>query len=383
MPLSSFIGSENWGVQQKVPNSVKTRHFIQLRNERMLSSSSRRLRCRCYTAAELFNRTFGPDPLPIRIRIRIPKCTPSPNPVADPNNWASFSTETKFTSNSAEEDEETLVSQILSAIENAPTLLESLHNKGLFFSPELYNRVLITASQRNDLYLVTQILKVAIASEIQPLNSDCYLTVAKAFAKTDDCEEELLNFTKQVLESTSPSMTVLNRLLCAFGQIKETEKAVLMFAQVKDLNFAPDLYTYNTVFEILGRAGRTDEMLGLFESMKEAGIDPDLVSYNTVINHVRKFGEVDMCLLYFKEMGEKGVEPDLLTYTAVIDGLGRSGNIEESFKFFCEMKERRIRPSLYLYRAVISNLKKMGKLEMATTVMEEMKLCASKRNKRK
>ncbi|KAK9924676.1 hypothetical protein M0R45_033030 [Rubus argutus] len=350
----------------------------------MLCSSSRRLRCKCYTAAELCNRTFGPDPLPIRIRI--PKCTPSPNPVADPNNWASFSTETKFTSNSSEEDEETLVSQILSHIENAPTLLESLHNKRLFLSPKSYNRVLITASERNDLYLVTQIFKVAIASGvdasgIQPLNSDCYLTVAKAFAKTDDCEEALLNFTKEVLESTSPSMTVLNRLLYAFGQCKETEKAVLVFAQVKDLNFAPDLYTYNTVIAILGRAGRTDEMLGLFESMKEAGIDPDLVSYNTVINLVRKFGEVGRCLLYFKEMGEKGVEPDLLTYTAVIDGLGRSGNIDESFKFFCEMKERRIRPSLYLYRAVISNLKKMGKLEMVATVMEEMKLCASKRNK--
>ncbi|KAL6133963.1 hypothetical protein ACLB2K_066196 [Fragaria x ananassa] len=119
-------------------------------------------------------------------------------------------------------------------------------------------------------------------------------------------------------------MTVINRLLFAFGQLKETDTAALIFAHVKDRSFWPDLYTYDTVLEILGRAGRT------------------------VINHVRKFGEVEMCLFYFKEMCEMGVQPDLLSYTAVIDGLGRSGNIEESLRLFDQMKKRRIRPSLYL-----------------------------------
>ncbi|PRQ56936.1 putative pentatricopeptide [Rosa chinensis] len=336
----------------------------------MLSASSRHFRC--HRAAELFKPPLGPDPFPIRIQ-------KSP-PLPDPNNRPSFTTVTSsinHTHPSSESQQQTLVTQILSTIENAPTLLQSLHNKRIFLTPKSFNRVLISAAQRNHLYLVTQIFKLAIASKIQPLNSDCYLTVAKAFARADDCVVELLSFTEQVLELTQPSMTVINRLLFALGQCKETDNAILIFTQVKDRNFTPDMYTYNTVLEILGRAGRTGEMLGVFGEMKEAGIDPDLVSYNTVINHVRKFGEVDMCLLYFKEMCEMGVQPDLLTYTAVIDGLGRSGDIEESLKLFGEMKERRIWPSLYLYRAVISNLKKMGKVEMAASFMEEMNSCAS------
>ncbi|KAM5551094.1 pentatricopeptide repeat-containing protein [Rosa sericea] len=313
----------------------------------MLSASSRRFRC--HRAAELFKPPLGPDPFPFRIQ-------KSP-PLPDPNNRPSFTTVTSSindTHPSSESQQETLVTQILSTIENAPTLLQSLHNKRIFLTPKSFNRVLISAAQSNHLYLVTQIFKLAVASKIQPLNSNCYLTVAKAFAKASDGVVELLSFTEH-----------------------DGNK------QVKDRNFTPDIYTYNTVLEILGRAGRTGEMQGVFGEMKEAGIDPDLVSYNTVINHVRKFGEVDMCLLYFKEMCEKGVQPDLLTYTTVIDGLGRSGDIEESLKLFGEMKERRIRPSLYLYRAVISNLKKMGKVEMAASFMEEMNSCGSSLANRK
>ncbi|KAL6135360.1 hypothetical protein ACLB2K_067588 [Fragaria x ananassa] len=337
----------------------------------MLSASSRGFRS--HKAAELLIPTLSPDPFPIRIH----KSPPLPNP----NTFPSFTTATTSTNNnthpSSQSQQQTLLTQILSSIENAPTLLQSLHNQHISLNPTSFNLVLISAAQRNHLHLVTQIFKLAVASKTQPLNSNCYLTVAKAFAKAEDSVPELLSFTDQVLKLTRPSMTVINRLLFAFGRLKETDTAALVFAHVKDLSFSPDLYTYNTVLEILGRAGRTGEMMRLFGEMKEAGIDPDLVSYNTVINHVRKFGEVGMCLFYFKEMCETGVQPDLLTYTAVIDGLGRSGNIEESLRLFDQMKERRIQPSVYLYRAVISNLKKMGKVEMAVSLMEEMNSCAS------
>ncbi|XP_050382083.1 pentatricopeptide repeat-containing protein At1g11900 [Argentina anserina] len=335
----------------------------------MLSASSRLFRS--HIAVSLFIPTLSSDPFPIRIQ----KC----HSTTSINNTHSYSSESQ---------QQTLVTQLLSTIENAPTLLQSLHDQHIFLNPKSLNQVLISAAQSNHLYLVPRIFKLAVASKTQPLNSNSYLTVAKAFAKkAHDCVPELLSFTDQILELTQPSMTVINRLLFAFGQCKETEAAISIFTHVKDQNFSPDLYTYNTAFEILGRAGRTGEMVGLFGEMKQAGIDPDLVSYNTVINHVRKFGEVDMCLFYFKEMCEMGVQPDLLTYSAVIDGLGRSGNIEESLRLFAEMKERRIQPSLYLYRAVISNLKKMGKVEMALSIMEEMNSCASSiacsgRNKR-
>ncbi|KAL6145230.1 hypothetical protein ACLB2K_055918 [Fragaria x ananassa] len=336
----------------------------------MLSASSRHFRS--HRVAGLLIPAFSPDPFPIRIH----KSPPLPNP----NTFPSFTTATTSTHNthpSSQSQQQTLLTQILSSSENAPTLLQSLHNQHISLNPNSFNLVLISAAQTNHLHLLTHIFKLAVASKTQPLNSNCYLTVAKAFAKADDSVLELLRFTDQVLELTRPSITVINRLLFAFGQLKETDTAALIFAHVKDRSFSPDLYTYNTVLEILGRAGWTGEMLRLFGEMKEAGIDPDLVSYNTVINHVRKFGEVEMCLFYFKEMCEMGVQPDLLSYTAVIDGLGRSGNIEESLRLFDQMKKRRIRPSLYLCRAVIGNLKKMGKVEMAVSLMEEMNSCAS------
>ncbi|VVA30981.1 PREDICTED: pentatricopeptide repeat-containing [Prunus dulcis] len=96
-------------------------------------------------------------------------------------------------------------------------------------------------NERNDFSLVSQLVQVAVASRRQPLNSTCFLTVAKAFAKSDDCGE-LLRLTKQVMKMTSPNMTIINRVFFAFGECGEIDKALLIFAQMKALNFVPDLY---------------------------------------------------------------------------------------------------------------------------------------------
>nr|XP_028948031.1 pentatricopeptide repeat-containing protein At1g11900 [Malus domestica] len=258
----------------------------------------------------------------------------------------------------------------------AATLLESLYENCIFLIPKSFNRVLVAATaESSTISFLSQLFQLAIASS-QPLNSAYFLTVAKALAKSDDCAE-LLRLTKQVMEITSPSMTVINRIIFAFDECGETEKALLIFSQMKTLDFVPNLYTHNTVLEILGCAGLVDEMLGQFGSMKEAGIAPDVVSYNTVLNNLGKLGKFDVCLFYYKEIGENGVKADLLTYTAVIESLGRSGNVEEALRFFDEMKERQIRPFLYVYRSLITNLKKMGKVDLALSLTDEMNLCDS------
>ncbi|KAL6141409.1 hypothetical protein ACLB2K_059697 [Fragaria x ananassa] len=272
----------------------------------MLSASSRHFRS--HRVAELLIPAFSPDPFPIRIH----KSPPLPNP----NTFPSFTTATTSTRNthpSSQSQQQTLLTQILSSIENAPTLLQSLHNQHMSLNPNSFNLVLISAAQTNHLHLLTHIFKVAVASKTQPLNSNCYLTVAKAFAKADDSVLELLRFTDQVLELTRPSMTVINRLLLAFGQLKETDTAALILPMSK--------------IEAFGR----------------------------ICTHTT---------LFWRYWAGRVGQPDLLSYTVVIDGLGRSGNIEESLRLFDQMKKRRIRPSLYLYRAVISNLKKMGKVEI-------------------
>jgi len=287
-----------------------------------------------------------------------------------------------------------VLNQILTTIENAPKpngeictayvdklceagnlsaaarLLQSLRDKHIFRSPKAYNLLLGAASERHDIELLSQDLLVSQGS----LSSTSYLYVAKAFAKTSD-GIQLLRFVKEVSAMTSPSATVINRIIFAFAECGQVDKALLIYDLIKSLSCKPDLITYNTILDILGRAGRTDEMLHEFASMKGAGIVPDFVSYNTLLNNLRKVGRLDLCLVYFRDMGENGVEPDLLTYTALIESFGRSGNIEESIRLFKEMKLRQIRPSIYVYRSLIKNLKKIGKLELAMKYLEEMNSC--------
>ncbi|XP_062152718.1 pentatricopeptide repeat-containing protein At1g11900 [Alnus glutinosa] len=290
-----------------------------------------------------------------------------------------------------------VLNQILTTIENAPKpngeictayvdklceagnlsaaarLLQSLRDKHNFRSPKAYNLLLGAASERHDIELLSQVFKDLLVSQ-GSLSSTSYLYVAKAFAKTSD-GIQLLRFVKEVSAMTSPSATVINRIIFAFAECGQVDKALLIYDLIKSLSCKPDLITYNTILDILGRAGRTDEMLHEFASMKGAGIVPDFVSYNTLLNNLRKVGRVDLCLVYFRDMGENGVEPDLLTYTALIESFGRSGNIEESIRLFKEMKLRQIRPSIYVYRSLIKNLKKIGKLELAMKYLEEMNSC--------
>uniref|UniRef100_A0A2N9IYX4 Pentacotripeptide-repeat region of PRORP domain-containing protein n=1 Tax=Fagus sylvatica TaxID=28930 RepID=A0A2N9IYX4_FAGSY len=252
----------------------------------------------------------------------------------------------------------------------AARLLQSLNDKHIFLSPKAYNFLLRAASERHDIDLLSHVFKVFLVSS-GSLSSACYANVAKAFTKTND-DVHLLRFVKEVSALTSPSATVVNRILFAFAKCGQVDKALLIYFQLKSLSCKPDLITYNTILDILGRAGRTDEMLHEFVSMKKAGIIPDIVSYNTLLNNLRKVGRHDICLVYFREMGENGVEPDLLTYTALIESSGRSGNIEESIRLFKEMKMRRIRPSIYVYRSLVNHLKKMGKVDLALKYLEEM-----------
>ncbi|KAB1209966.1 hypothetical protein CJ030_MR6G020110 [Morella rubra] len=238
-----------------------------------------------------------------------------------------------------------VLSRILATIENAPRpsreistavsklcqtgnlsaaakLLQSLCNKHISVNPKAYNLLLGAASERHDIALLSQVFKDLLVSR-QSLSSTSYLNFAKAFTKTNDVVQ-LHIFVKEVSALTSPSATVVNRLISAFAECGQVDKALLIYDLIKNLKCEPDLITYNTILDILGRVGRTDEMLHQFACMKEAGIVPDVISYNTLLNNLRRVGRLDLCLAYFREMSENGIEPDLLTYTALIEIFGRS-----------------------------------------------------------
>lgn len=260
-------------------------------------------------------------------------------------------------------------------LSTAGRLLKFLQDKHVSVGSNAYNLLLVAASEKNDIDLISQVFRDAVVSP-GSLSSTSYLNLAKAFRKATDCGL-LLRLIKDVLEMTFPSMTVLNRIIFAFAECRQIDQALLIFGHIKSLECKPDLITFNIILDMLGCTGRVDDMLHEFASMKEAGISPDVISYNTLLNSLRKVGRIDMCAVYFKEMVNNGIVPDLLTYTAMIESSGRSGNIEESLRLFGEMKARQIRPSIYIYRSLINNLKKMGKLDMAMTLLEEMNSCIS------
>ncbi|XP_057455447.1 pentatricopeptide repeat-containing protein At1g11900 [Lotus japonicus] len=251
----------------------------------------------------------------------------------------------------------------------ASQMLQILNDKNIV-SPNVYNLILVNASEKNDIDLSCQAFKKLVLS-CKSLSAASCLTFAQAFTKLNDCVE-LLRFIKEVSEISSSTPSFINKIIFAFAKSGQKDKALVIFDHLKRHNYSLDLITYNIVLDILGRTGRVDEMLEVFASMKEAGFVPDTVSYNTLINGLRKVGRLDMCFVYFKEMRENGIEPDLLTYTALIEIFGRSGNVEESLKCFKEMKLKGILPSTHIYRSLIQNLNKTGKVELASELLEEM-----------
>lgn len=257
----------------------------------------------------------------------------------------------------------------------AARLLRSLHDKQFPVFSNAVNVLLVAASEKNEIDLLSRVFIDAAACS-DSLSSACYLNLANAFGKANDCTQ-LLGFIEGLSERTLPSTKVLNRIIFAFGESRQVDRALMVFDHIKSLNCKPDLITHNIVLDILGRAGLVDKMLKEFDSMKEAGIFPDIVSYNTLLNSLIKVGSVSICVVYYKEMADSGIQPDLLTYTAMIEIFGRSGNVEESLRLFGEMKSKQILPSIYIYRSLVNNLKKMGRFDLATKLFEEMKSCST------
>lgn len=252
----------------------------------------------------------------------------------------------------------------------ASRLLQSLHNKSIFPGLSAYNCLLKAAVEQHDLDILSQSFKDLLII-CESLSSAPFFILAEALVRKND-DNFLLSFLKEISDLTFPrNITVMNRMIFAFGELREVDKVLLIFDQMKILKCNPDLVTYNTILAVLGRCGRVDDLLHKFASMKDANLTPDTISYNTLINSLKKVGRLDLCKTFFREMGER-TGPDLQTYTALIDSFGRSGDVEEALSLFEEMKQRRIRPSIYIYRSLISNLKKVGKPKLATKFLKEM-----------
>lgn len=258
----------------------------------------------------------------------------------------------------------------------ASRLLQSLHSKSIFPGLSAYNCLLKAAVEQHDLDILSQSFKDLLIT-CESISSAPFLILAEALVRKND-NDFLLSFLKKVSDLNFPrNITVMNRMIFAFGELREVDKALLIFDQMKILKCKPDLVTYNTILAVLGRCGRVDDLLHKFASMRDSNLTPDTISYNTLINSLRKVGRLDLCKTFFKEMSERGAGPDLRTYTALIDSFGRSGNVEEALSLFEEMKQRRVRPSIYIYRSLISNLKKMGKPKLATKLLKEMEASLS------
>lgn len=257
-------------------------------------------------------------------------------------------------------------------------LLQSLQDKNICLPVSVSKNLLAAAGEQNDMKLSCRIFRDLLLPAGNPLSSDCYLNLARAFINTDDCTH-LSSLLKEISESSLPCrLIVMNRTILAFAESRQIDKVLMILTQMKEWQCKPDVITYNSVLDILGRAGLVNEMLGLLSSMKEdCDVSLNIITYNTVLNGMRKACRFDMCLVLYNEMVQCGIEPDLLSYTAVIDSLGRSGNIKESLRLFDEMKQREIRPSVYVYRALIDCLKKTGDFQRALQLSDELKNTSS------
>ncbi|XP_013638734.1 PREDICTED: pentatricopeptide repeat-containing protein At1g11900 isoform X1 [Brassica oleracea var. oleracea] len=253
-------------------------------------------------------------------------------------------------------------------------LLQSLQDKNIWLPVPVFKNLLAAAGEKKDTKLSCRAFKMMLVQAGTPLNSDCYLNLARAFIDTDDCVH-LLSLLKEVSEASLPCrLIVINRTILAFAEFRQIHKVLMILEKMREWECKPDVITYNSVLDILGRAGLVNEMLSLLSSMKEdCDVSLNIITYNTVLNGMRKACRFDMCLVLYEEMVQCGIEPDLLSYTAVIDSLGRSGNTKEALRLFDEMKQRVIRPSVYVYRALIDCLKKTGEFNRALQLSDELK----------
>lgn len=257
-------------------------------------------------------------------------------------------------------------------------LLQSLQDKNICLPVSVFKNLLVAAGEQNDTKLCCRTFRELLVSAGNPLTSDCYLNLARAFINTDDCTH-LSSLVKEISESSLPCrLIVINRTILAFAESRQINKVLMILEQMREWECKPDVITYNSVLDILGRAGLVNEMLALLSTMKEdCDVSLNIITYNTVLNGLRKACRFDMCLVLYNEMVQCGIEPDLLSYTAVIDSLGRSGNMKESLRLFDEMKQRQIRPSVYVYRALIDSLKKSGDFQRALQISDELKNTSS------
>ncbi|AEE28810.1 Pentatricopeptide repeat-containing protein [Arabidopsis thaliana] len=264
-------------------------------------------------------------------------------------------------------------------LSGAYDLLQSLQEKNICLPISVFKNLLAAAGELNDMKLSCRVFReVLILPGKEPLSSDCYLNLARAFINTDDCTY-LTSLLKEISESSLPyRLIVMNRIIFAFAETRQIDKVLMILKEMKEWECKPDVITYNSVLDILGRAGLVNEILGVLSTMKEdCSVSVNIITYNTVLNGMRKACRFDMCLVIYNEMVQCGIEPDLLSYTAVIDSLGRSGNVKESLRLFDEMKQRQIRPSVYVYRALIDCLKKSGDFQSALQLSDELKNTSS------
>ncbi|XP_020238552.2 pentatricopeptide repeat-containing protein At1g11900 [Cajanus cajan] len=152
----------------------------------------------------------------------------------------------------------------------ASKMLQTLRDKNIVLTPDVYNLILVEASQKNDIDLSCQVFKKLLLSYKSPSATSC-LKFAQAFTKVNDCVE-LLRFLDEIWEITRfGRSTFINRIIFAFAKCGQKEKSLVLFDHLKRRSFGLDLFTYNMVLDILGHTGHVDEMVNVFASIRDAG----------------------------------------------------------------------------------------------------------------
>nr|GLL47666.1 pentatricopeptide repeat-containing protein At1g03560, mitochondrial-like [Ipomoea trifida] len=270
------------------------------------------------------------------------------------------------------------VSQILSLLDNSPTMEENLKTYCKKFliklSPNFVAFVLKSGQLSENSHTAYRFFTWAGKQRGYAHNFECYVSLIAILSACNDVNRLRDIFRELKDRDFMMNLVGANSLVRSLGSVGMVEELLWVWRCMKESGIQPTLYTYNFLLNGLVNSMFIESAEQVFEVMESGKTPPDIVSYNTMIKGYCKIGKIQKAMEKFRDMEVRNVGPDKITYMTLIQACYSEGDFDSCLGLYHEMVENELDVPLHAYSLVIGRLSRDDALVKSRKSDEAMML---------
>ncbi|XP_015880507.3 pentatricopeptide repeat-containing protein At3g29290 isoform X2 [Ziziphus jujuba] len=162
-------------------------------------------------------------------------------------------------------------------------------------------------------------------------------------------------------------------LVSNFVRCSQNDLALDAYNEMVEKKIEPRIDTMQAIIGACTKEGEWSFALSVFQSMLNSGLKPNAIACNALINCLGKAGEDKLAFKIYDIMKSLGHSPDTYTWNALLTALYRANRHDDALQLFASIKnDQDSKLNLHLYNIALMACSKLGLWDRALQLLWQM-----------